>query len=111
MELHGSAFHICRSRQRKDECMERLTEWLPAGTAANVKYPEGADAVIKSAYKQKAFDRLAAYEDTGLTPTDIARLTRDNATLRNELCERCGLYKEAHNGACDWCRWHKKGED
>ena len=30
-------------------------------------------------------------------------------TLRNELCEHCGRYKEAHNGACDGCRW-KKGE-
>lgn len=24
---------------------------------------------------------------------------------RNELCLKCGCYKEAHNGACDGCRW------
>ena len=24
---------------------------------------------------------------------------------RNELCERCGRYEEAHLGACDHCRW------
>ena len=30
------------------------------------------------------------------------RNTRD---ARNELCLKCGRYREAHNGACDWCRW------
>ena len=25
--------------------------------------------------------------------------------MRNELCCKCGNYREAHNGACDWCRW------
>ena len=24
---------------------------------------------------------------------------------RNELCLRCGAYKERHLGACDGCRW------
>ena len=24
---------------------------------------------------------------------------------KNELCCKCGNYREAHNGACDWCRW------
>ena len=23
----------------------------------------------------------------------------------NELCCKCGNYREAHNGACDGCRW------
>ena len=25
--------------------------------------------------------------------------------MRNELCYLCGKYREAHNGACDGCRW------
>lgn len=31
---------------------------------------------------------------------------------RNELCLKCGNYHEAHNGACNGCRWrqsHEKG--
>lgn len=28
-------------------------------------------------------------------------------TMRNELCYKCGKYKEAHNGACEGCRWGK----
>ena len=29
------------------------------------------------------------------------------ADMRNELCCKCGNYREAHNGACDGCRWEK----
>lgn len=40
----------------------------------------------------------------------VDNLTIKNATdmiteLRNELCYRCGQYAEAHNGACDSCKW------
>lgn len=28
--------------------------------------------------------------------------------MRNELCFKCGNYKQAHNGACDGCRWKKE---
>ena len=27
---------------------------------------------------------------------------------KNELCLFCGKYREAHNGACDGCRWKKE---
>ena len=27
---------------------------------------------------------------------------------KNELCCKCGKYREAHNGACDGCRWEKR---
>lgn len=27
------------------------------------------------------------------------------AAMRNELCCKCGKYRDAHNGACDGCRW------
>ena len=27
------------------------------------------------------------------------------AAMRNELCYLCGKYREAHNGACNGCRW------
>ena len=94
-------------------------------------------------------DRLAAYEDTGYTPEEIAKLqgdliqrnaellkTReelkehydsisqldgansslmaaneklaaDRKALINELCQHCGKYKQAHEGACDGCRWRE----
>ena len=29
---------------------------------------------------------------------------------RNELCLQCGRYHDAHNGACDWCKYKSGGE-
>ena len=37
-----------------------------------------------------------------------AEAEADRKALINELCQYCGKYKYAHDGACDGCRW--KGE-
>ncbi len=34
---------------------------------------------------------------------------RELKTCRNELCLRCGNYKNSHRGACDGCRWKDGG--
>lgn len=33
------------------------------------------------------------------------KLAADRKALINELCQYCGKYKQAHEGACDGCRW------
>ena len=35
-------------------------------------------------------------------------LKKELSAMRNELCFKCGNYREAHNGACDGCRWEKE---
>lgn len=35
----------------------------------------------------------------------IADLKSDLKDCRNELCLKCGDYKQRHLGACDGCRW------
>ena len=35
----------------------------------------------------------------------ISHLNRDFRDCRNELCQRCGNYKEKYKGACAGCRW------
>ena len=35
-------------------------------------------------------------------------LKKELADMRNELCYMCGKYREAHNGACDGCRWKEE---
>ena len=41
---------------------------------------------------------------------ETARAAADSIeTLRNELCCQCGKYRQAHNGACDGCRWRWGG--
>lgn len=45
-----------------------------------------ADACLNCGL-QEAFDRLAAYEDIGLTPGEIAAMKADNDRLHKLLCE------------------------
>lgn len=40
----------------------------------------------------------------GLTMIN-AKMKSELKRARNELCERCGNYKDAHHGACDGCHW------
>lgn len=35
------------------------------------------------------------------------KLAADRKALINELCQYCGKYKQAHDGACDGCRWRE----
>lgn len=72
--------------------------------------------------QKQVWERLKQYEDTGLTPGDIKelldmavsktdkvlRLKEELHTIKNELCQYCGKYKQAHEGACDGCRWREK---
>lgn len=97
--------------------MERLTQRLRTG-----------EVLMASDYEEKYTeqewicvlqDRVAAYEDTGLTPGDIKelldmavsktdkvlRLKEELHAMNNELCQYCGKYKYAHEGACYGCRW------
>lgn len=136
--------------------MERLTKRLSSG-ASDYNYPEscyfddnsGPDRIAQSAFRQRCVERLADYEDTGLTPNDVTdmmaangnaiceivklkeelqgakntveqyaainetlfdsnmKLGADRKALINELCQYCGKYKQAHEGACDGCRWRE----
>ena len=38
---------------------------------------------------------------------EIKRMGATLRDARNELCLQCGKYKQAHNGACDGCKWRK----
>ena len=42
------------------------------------------------------------------TQAERDELKKELAAMRNELCYLCGKYREAHNGACDGCRWEKR---
>lgn len=46
----------------------------------------------------------------------VARIAKERDELnvklrdaRNELCEKCGLYHNAHEGACNGCKWNEEG--
>ena len=128
--------------------MERLTKKIDSYTV----FPEeliGVTLVPDNPIMCKILLRLAAYEDTGLTPNDVTdmmaangnaiceivklkeelqgakntaeqyaaindtlydsnmKLAADRKALINELCQYCGKYKQAHEGACDGCKWRE----
>lgn len=137
--------------------MERLTKRLDDGQAVMRcedckaswmrKHGKPMEECTAMYCRNMCKDRVAAYEDTGYTPEEIAKLqgdlimsnaellkTReelkkhynrisqldgansslmaaneklaaDRKELINELCQYCGKYKKAHEGACDGCRW------
>lgn len=47
-------------------------------------------------------------DEQKMAPEDMLRNLRDCV---NELCLRCGSYREEHLGACDGCRWKQVRED
>lgn len=59
-------------------------------------------------YREKNKERKLK-EEQALQDT-LQALQKENRDLRNELCQRCGKYREAYLGACDGCRWKDCGE-
>ena len=58
----------------------------------------------------RLFSREAVLALADLIETLQAQLAasqRRAQDARNELCQKCGRYREAHNGACDGCRWRE----
>ena len=52
------------------------------------------------------------FADTVISAADeIVRLRKELKTCRNELCLRCGLYRERYLGSCNGCRWNKRVEN
>lgn len=83
--------------------MERLTKRLSNGNAT-WNYPiicfgedDSRSKVFKSVHRQKACEKLAAYEETGLGPEEIERILDSygrGMTLRTENAQRLEIIKE-----------------
>lgn len=102
--------------------MERLTfDGRFCDIAQCTETPGGSFCEDGYCSQRKVWERLKQYEDTGLMPGDVKELvdmvaSKTNKVLRfkdelhamkNELCQYCGKYKQAHEGACDGCRWRE----
>ena len=139
--------------------MDRLTKYSKETTHENGVccthfggmecFARNGDCSRGCTWEEAAWSRLAAYEDTGYKPEEIAKLqgdliqrnaellkareelkehydsisqldgansslmaaneklAADRKALINELCQYCGKYKQAHEGACDGCRWRE----
>ena len=52
-------------------------------------------------------EALKKDEEIGRLQGELSQAQAERDAMRNELCFKCGKYREAHNGACDGCRWEK----
>ena len=75
---------------RTEQVRELQDENHASGHAALVAEIEKLRMALASACKERDEDR------------------KELDAMRNELCYLCGKYREAHNGACDGCRWKKE---
>ena len=73
------------------------------------------DLIQRNAELLKAREELKEHYDSisqldGANSSLMAaneKLAADRKALLNELCQYCGKYKKAHEGACDGCRWRE----
>lgn len=92
--------------------MKKLIERLRQYSEILVAYKLGADfadAVCSAAdmLENHASDRAALVAEIEKLRKQLEQTQAELAAMRNELCYMCGKYREAHNGACDGCRWEK----
>lgn len=120
----GYAADLIENQQRHIEALMKANDSLKDAIARRDKQIEDMKqgmAQLAKAVAVKEDNNGTTYEDTGLTPGDIKDLldmaaSKTNKVLRlkdelhamkNELCQYCGKYKQAHEGACDGCKWRE----
>ena len=100
-------------KERCDKAIKELTSILPE----QVDYAElvGAEGFARGFHyvwdspEPYIIDNAAKLiNELSALLTEIERLKANYKAIRNELCLKCGKYREAHNGACDGCRWESK---
>ena len=60
---------------------------------------------LQAQHKQAALNYQQKCRDVVELEAQLSASQRRAQDARNELCQKCGRYREAHKGACDGCRW------
>lgn len=120
--LTTAAADLIENQQRHIDALMKANDSLKDAIARRDKQIEDMNqgmAQLAKAVAVKEENNGTTYEDTGLTPGDIKelldvavsktnkvlRLKEELHTIKNALCQYCGKYKQAHENACDGCRW------
>lgn len=97
------------------EVWERLKQYEDTG------YTPGEIAKLQGDLLQRNAELLEARQNLSETRYRVEYMDRDLkeacqkitnmksrcVDMKNELCQYCGKYKNAHEGACDGCRWRE----
>lgn len=102
-------------REHAMEIYWRLKDYEDTGyTPEEIAKLQG-DLIQRNAEMLKTREELKEHYDSisqldGANSSLMAaneKLAADRKALINELCQYCGKYKKAHEGACDGCRWRE----
>ena len=127
LRIMPAAADLIENQQRHIEALMKANDSLKDAIARRDKQIEDMKQGMAQLAKAVAVKEEnngttdTACEDTGLTPGDIKelldmavsktdkvlRLKEELHTMKNELCQYCGKYKQAHEGACDGCKWRE----
>ena len=66
---------------------------------------EQATEYDRRGYGGEATERYEIIDLIESLQAQLAAPQRRAQDARNELCLKCGRYRESHNGACNGCRW------
>ena len=115
MKKHGKPMEECTAMYCRNMCKDRVAAYEDTGLMPNdvtdmmaangnaiceiVKLKEELQGAKNTA------EQYAAINET-LFDSNM-KLGADRKDLINELCQYCGKYKQAHEGACDGCRWRE----
>lgn len=94
---------------------ERLKQYEDTGYSPEEIAKLQGDLIMSNAELLKTREELKEHYDSisqldGANSSLMAaneKLAADRKDLINELCQYCGKYKQAHEGACDGCRWRE----
>lgn len=107
-----TALRCCASLDGEFECSTNCPFYKTSDELSDCCTKKNTAAADLIENQQRHIEALmqanAALRDTVLRrDAQIEKLAVDRKALKNELCQYCGKYKKAHEGACDGCRWRE----
>ena len=95
--------------------MKKLIERLRQYSESLVAYKLGADFADAVCSAADAIENLKKQNNAQQDIIEKLKISLEQTqderdAMKNELCYMCGNYREAHNGACDGCRWRKDAQ-
>ena len=97
-ELRMALASACKERDELKKAYDAM--------ARDLKFRTGQVRELQE--ENHASDRAALVAEIEKLRKQMEQTQAERDVLRNELCYLCGKYREAHNGACDGCRWEKR---
>ena len=106
---YGSTVDLMRAEIERLKDTNKALENSLYNSEMNLSHLSAELERLEEAIKVKGGTAHYPTEDAYLTVCKaLEKYKADRKDLRNELCLKCGKYRESHNGACDGCRWESK---